>query len=319
LQAPFQTQQPQHQSFEPADQVPYAQGPTAPQWGQAQYGPQDQNPYAQNAYPYAQQPSQNPYAQQQPYGQQPYGQNPYAQQPYLGTAGFTPAQAPKQSTGKRVAAITGTVLVVVVGVAVRVGLRSAFNHTSSSTPNVNISIPAIPTDLPSDLSSAAAGAGGGLSGADYAVGECMDLQGTDSATDKKVACTDSTANYKVLQVFPDVTGTISTDAQQCFSVSGNDDELDKTGADGTTVYLYCLGSTSDKHSPRRAQVGDCLDAPSSATDFFLVACSDSAANYVVLARYNGTNDTNKCNSVNGSTESFTLSNAPQVLLCGKQK
>jgi hypothetical protein len=323
LQSPYeQTQYLQGQ--------PGAQGQSAPQWGQAfAYGqqPQDQNPYAQNPQnpygqnPYAPGPSdQNPYAQG-PGAQNPYAQNPYAQQqPYQGQGypGYLPPQPPKRTVGKRTISIIVAVVVVIVGVALRIGIKDAFDHTASSTsPNVGISLPAFPTDAAGGSSSPSPGSGG-AAGADYAIGECMNLQGTTTATDTKVDCSDSTANYKVLQVIPNVSGTISADAKQCFSVPGNDDELDKSGT-GDAVYLYCLGSTTNKHSPRRAQKGDCLDAPSSATDFYLVACSDPSANYAVLARFDGTNDTAKCDSVDGTTESFTLSNEPQVLLCGKTR
>ncbi len=316
LQSPYE--QTQYLQGQPA-----AQEQAAPRWGQAfAHGqqPQDQNPYAQNPYgqnPYVQGPSdQNPYAQG-PAAPNPYPQNPYAQQPFQGYPGYVPPQPPKPNVGKRTISIITAVVVIIVGIAVRVGLKDVFDHTSSTSPNVNISLPAIPTDLAGGGSSPSTGSGD-AAGADYAVGECMDLQGTTMATDTKVDCADSSANYKVLQVISDVSGTISTDAKQCFSVPGNDDELDKSGIGGT-VYLYCLGSTTNKHSPRRAQQGDCLDAPSSTTDFYLVACSDPSANYVVLARFDDTNDTSKCDSVDGTTESFTLSNDPQVLLCGKTK
>ncbi|HEV3174038.1 MAG TPA: hypothetical protein VGZ32_27065 [Actinocrinis sp.] len=307
----------------PYEQTQYLQGQpgvpgqAAPQWGQTfAYGqqPQDQNPYAQNPY------GQNPYAQgyaQGPGTQNPYTQNPYGQQPYQGYPGYAPPRPPKRTVGKRTISIISFAVIIIVGIAVRVGVKDLFDHSASTSPNVNISLPAIPTELAGGGSSPSTG-GGGVAGADYAVGDCMDLQGTTLATDTKVDCSDSSANYKVLQVIPDVSGTISTDAKQCFSFPGNDDELDKPGTAGT-VYLYCLGSTTNKHSPRRAQQGDCLDAPSSTTDFYLVACSDPSANYVVLARFDGTNDASKCDSVDGTTESFTLSNEPQVLLCGKTK
>jgi hypothetical protein len=274
---------------------------------------QAQSPYGQAPYgqpQYGQPPAQQPPAYAQPqYGQDQYGQNPYAQQPYQGNPGFAPPASSQQKPGlgNRIAAGAGILIIVVVGVLARGAVRHLFTHHTSS-PAITFS-----TNPSGTATNAASG-----SGAAYAVGECMNLVGSVLATDSKVSCGDSSAKYKVLSVVSGVTGSINTDAKQCYSVAGNDDEIDKT-ADNGTEFLYCLGSTSGKHSPRRANVGDCLDVPSSSTDYYLVGCSNSSANYVVLARFDNTNDTSKCDSVSGSTETFTLSSDPQLLLCGKTR
>lgn len=290
--------------YEPT--VPYAQ------W-QPPQGPYGQPPYGQ---PQGQpQYGQPPYGQPQ-YGQDPYAQNPYGQPPYQGNPGFAPPPEPRRPLGKVLVSIFATIVLVVAGVLARGAIARVFSTQSASVPTVSFSASAPSTADASASATDESDNGSGAKGADYTAGECMDLQGDTTVTDAKVDCSDTTANFKVLSVVANVSGVIDTDAKQCFTVPGNDDEIDKPADDGTE-YLYCLGSTTGKHSPRRAKAGDCLDAPRSATDYFLVACSDPSANYRVIARFDGTNDTAKCDAFPATTETFTLSADPQVLLCGK--
>jgi hypothetical protein len=151
-----------------------------------------------------------------------------------------------------------------------------------------------------------------------AVGDCIDATGTTHVTDTRVDCSDATADYKVLSVVPDVSGDLASDSPKCYSVTGDDTEFETSGADHQPA-LYCLSSTIDRHSARRAEKGDCIDSSASGDVSYLVGCSDSAANYVVVARVSGTVDTSKCDIYPGATGSLTLAGPPEALLCLKKK
>jgi len=147
----------------------------------------------------------------------------------------------------------------------------------------------------------------------------MDAEGNGSSvTDAKVLCSDVSANYKVLSVIPDVSGTIDTDAKKCYSVAGNDEEIDKEAGDGTE-YLYCLGSTQGKHSPRRALKGDCISADDADGYDYFVSCSNSTAKYVIVARFNNTSSDSKCDAYSSVTHTLTYSDDPAFVLCVKEK
>ena len=146
----------------------------------------------------------------------------------------------------------------------------------------------------------------------------MDAEGSTFVTDNKVSCSASTANYKVLKVVSDVSGTIDTDAKKCYSVSGDDEEIDKAGVDGTE-YLYCLGSTTGQHSPRRAVKGDCVSADDADGYDYYVSCSSSSAKYVVVGRINNTSSDSGCDAYASATHTLTYSNDPAFVLCVKDK
>jgi len=122
----------------------------------------------------------------------------------------------------------------------------------------------------------------------------------------------------VLKVISNVPSDVDAAAPQCFAVAGNDAELDKETLDDI-AYLYCLGSTIGVHDSRRAQAGDCLSVDLSTDDSHMVECSGAQANYVVIKRFDGTNDEAKCSAVAGSTAHVSIAQAPEVLLCLKGK
>ena len=66
-------------------------------------------------------------------------------------------------------------------------------------------------------------------------------------------------------------------------------------------------------------MGDCLSVDLSTDDSHMVDCSNSTANYVVVKRFDGTNDESKCRAVAGSTAHVSIAQAPEVLLCLKGK
>lgn len=308
----------------PDAQQGYGQGGAAAQAGQAGYG--QQTAWGQPPQGYVQQPGYGydqgqQYGQQQQFGQQ-YPQSPWGQ-PYQG---FAPQGTSKPAKSRRIAAGLTVAAIVVAGVVVRVALWHVFTGSSSSasvsTPS--ISLPAVGDTASAQATATAtsdsgAGDGSSTSGADYVVGDCMDAEGSGSSvTDAKVLCSDVSANYKVLSVIPDVSGTIDTDAKKCYSVAGNDEEIDKEAGDGTE-YLYCLGSTQGKHSPRRALKGDCISADDSDGYDYFVSCSNSTAKYVIVARFNNTSSDSKCDAYSSVTHTLTYSDDPAFVLCVKEK
>jgi hypothetical protein len=260
--------------------------------------------------------------------EQRFGQG--QQQPYAQTyRGYAPPRGPRTSgTGKRIGAVALVIAIAVGGITIRAGLR----HLLCSDSNTMISAPSM--TIPAFTS----GGGGGDSatataatatatddpsttttaGADYAVGDCMDAEGDTDVTDTKVSCWDVSANYRVLKIIPDVSGTIDSDASKCYSVSWDDEEIDKSGGDGTE-YLYCLTSTTGRHSPRRALEGDCISADDSSGYDYYVSCSDSTAKYVVVGRLNDSSDDSGCDAYSSATRTLTYSNGPPFVLCVKEK
>jgi hypothetical protein len=215
------------------------------------------------------------------------------------------------SSTRRVLAGVAAVLVVVLGFGLRVALRHVVStHTSSIvTPQDTFSVPGL-----AQLESLAPSVG---VGAAYAVGDCLSMSDSGAPDDFKVDCSNSQADYKVLQIVQNAPPDLDTAAPQCFSVPGNDAALDKETADGI-AYLYCLGSTVGVHSARRAEVGDCLSSDASGGPR-MVDCSDARAGYVVVGRFDGTNDQAKCGAVAGSTAHVSIAQEPQVLLCVKRR
>jgi hypothetical protein len=272
------------------------------------------------------------YEQGQQYGQQPYGQGAWGQ-PYQGNPGVAPPQtgagSGKQGAGKRIATGAVVVVLVIAGVVTRGAIKHLFSSNDNSPAAVSVPSVSVPpltgagtsTAQPTGTSTSSdtSGAGGGsTSGADYAVGDCMDASGSTFVTDTKVSCSDSTANYKVLSVITGVSGTIDTDAKRCYSVSGNDEEIDKQ-ADNGNEYLYCLGSTTGQHSPRRAHKGNCISSDDADGYDYFVSCSNSTAKYVVVGRFDNTSDDNKCDAYSSTTHTLTYSNDPAFVLCVKEK
>jgi hypothetical protein len=294
---------------------------TEPRYDEPKY---DQGPYDQARYG------------QEQYDQPEFAQAAYAQAPYqsrypAGPADpATPADSASTSSsantrpGKRkgsgkpkkkgkVRRMTVGILVLVViaaGFLLRGTVRNLVQHSDSS--------PAAASAAALPAPSASHTARKPLAVPVFAVGDCMDLTGAAELIDTKVDCTATTANYKILAMINDVSGTLAIDSPKCYSVSGDDMEFETTGADNHPA-LYCLASTIDRHSARRAQQGDCIDSSSTGDASYLVDCSDSAANYMVVARISGTDETSKCDIYAGATGSLTISAPPEVLLCLKTK
>ena len=225
--------------------------------------------------------------------------------------GGTKPQAPNGGSARRVLAGIAGVLVVALGIGVRFGIRhAAIVPTSSDAAPVTISVPPVP-DM-SFLPTLGVGAA-------YAVGECLSMSDDVAAPDDfKADCSSSLANYRVLKVIWNAPSDLDAAAPQCFPVPGNDAELDKLTADDI-AYLYCLGSTVGVHDSRRAQPGDCLSVDLSTDLSHMVDCSSAKANYVVVKRFDGTDDEMKCSALGDSTAHVSLTQAPEVLLCLKGK
>jgi len=218
----------------------------------------------------------------------------------------------KSASARRVLAGIASVLVVVLGFGVRIAIRHVVSsHKSSDAAPVTISMPAL-AEMPGLVPTLSVGAA-------YAVGDCLSMSDDVGAPDDfKVDCSAGQANYKVLKVVWNAPAQVDAAAPQCFPVAGNDAEIDKETADGI-AYLYCLGSTVGVHDSRRAEPGDCLNVDLSTDDSHMVECSGAQANYVVIKRFDGTNDEAKCSAVAGSTAHVSIAQAPEVLLCLKGK
>jgi hypothetical protein len=173
---------------------PYG-GSQPPQQPQNPYGQQPpQNPYGQQppvqGAPVGYPPPQNPYAQQAP--QNPYGQTQQPQAPY----GAQPPNAfgaqpvgnapgwniPPQKSGgflKGSRFKTTRIIVIVVVVA---GIGIAAFLANKSDPGT------------------------------AAVGDCIHITNEDANSAKKVSCTDSSANFTVLQKYDNTTDTTKCQA-----------------------------------------------------------------------------------------------------------
>lgn len=211
----------------------------------------------------------------------------------------------RSSAGKRIAAGLVVVMLVGVGVLLRGTISGLLGGSGAGSSPAAAAPSASPTPTVAPL----------------AIGDCIDVTGGAAAAqvgDTRVECSDPKADYKILSVVADVSGNLADDSPKCYSVTGDDIEFETAGLDHQPA-LYCLSSTIDRHSARRAEKGDCIDSSSSGNASYLVACSDAAANYVVVARVSGSVDSSKCDIYPGATGSLTFPGSSEFLLCLKKK
>lgn len=144
---------------------------------------------------------------------------------------------------------------------------------------------------------------------EFYVGQCVEATGTNSSFSAKPAgC--SSADYKIIYAFPNVSGNYDSDMSRCYAVNGNDSEFENVDASGNYT-LYCMNSLTGSYSPRRAEVDNCLDSAAS----YEVDCTSSRAAWIVVGRLNGTTNTTSCSKFGSYDFSYYWSSPPSFVLC----
>ena len=242
----------------------------------------------------------------------------------FGNQGFYPQPvAPKRNAGKWIASI-GAVVVVLAVVAVVVLTKGKNSPTpvgvstaASTAVNQPTGAPATPTD-PQTTASVAP-----TSDTDYSMGECVDLTGpNDNITVTNVPCSTSstsTSSQIVGIVTDGTTGDPTADAPLCLPYK-YDTDFEETGLDDGEGVLYCLSNNNGQHDLRYAVKGSCVYY-TSALGAVEVDCSNSLANYVVLAVLSNTTSHSGCDSYSDYTEYFTSATGekPPYVDCAKEK
>jgi len=167
------------------------------------------------------------------------------------------------------------------------------------------------TTIPTDIASNTATTGGGdpQSTPAFYVGECVEASGANSSFSAKPASC-SSADYKIIYAYQNVSGNYDSDMSRCYTVNGDDSQFENVDASGTYT-LYCMNSLTGSYSPRRAGVNNCLDSTAS----YEVDCTSSRAAWIVIGRLNGTTNTTECSKFGNYNYSYYWSSPPSYVLC----
>jgi hypothetical protein len=241
----------------------------------------------------------------------------------FGNQGFYPQPvAPKRNTGKWIASIGAAVVVAVVAVVVltqsgKSPTPVAVSTGASSALNQPTGAPATPTD-PQTTASATPS-----SDTDYSMGECVDLTGPDeniTVTSVECSTSSSSTSSQIVGIVSDgTTGDPTADSPLCLPYK-YDTDFEETGLDDGAGVLYCLTSNNGQHDLRYAEKGSCVYYTSD-SGAFEVDCSNSLANYVVIAVLTDTTSHSGCDSYSDYTEYFTSATGekPPYVDCAKHK
>ncbi|HEV2635560.1 MAG TPA: hypothetical protein VGX23_10475 [Actinocrinis sp.] len=319
--APGQQQYDQYDQYgQPAWQA--QQGRYDPS-GQGQYDPRDQGQYAQPAAQY------DDYGQYDQYGQPLHHGDPGGPDgPGRGPASRPPA--PRKSNLGLILAGIGIFVVVAAATATFVLVRGDKSGSGTSgAPAANQTAGSGATAGQAAGGSPASGqasAGGPSSGPastasvsvafKYSTGQCVEITGPeDNSTIAVVTCDSSASIRKIIGVVSTGTsGNAVNDQSLCLPFKFDSDF--ETWEHNSNV-LYCLSSTDGMHDLRYAAAGGCVYYTPSAGSYEM-DCSDSRANYRVLAVLSNTSSATGCAQYKGFTEYFTSSaqDTPPFVVCG---